>query len=174
MKKAICLLMALSLLCACAHALAGAETAALGKPFQDFTVTTIDGEEFTLSKALAQYEAVYINLFATWCPPCAYEFPAMQEVYEEYRDRVAVIAISVEETDSVKKLADYRASKGLTLPMASAGSDWIIRYTQLEAIPMSLLVDRSGTLVFQHVGMISDPADFRSMFDAALPAAAGD
>ncbi|MBR3018958.1 MAG: hypothetical protein IKH57_18050 [Clostridia bacterium] len=46
----------------------------------------------------------------------------MQEVYEEYRDRVAVIAISIEETDSVEKLAEYRESKGLTLPMAPPGA----------------------------------------------------
>ena len=47
MKKACCLLLALALLCAALPAFA-AETAELGKPFHDFTVTTIDGEEFIM------------------------------------------------------------------------------------------------------------------------------
>ena len=168
MKKAVCLMTVLALLCACLPALAEEEIAVLNEPFQDFTVTTIDGEEFTLSKALEQYEAVYINLFATWCPPCAMEFPAMQTAYEEYRDRVAVIVISVEETDSVQKLTEYRASKGLTLPMAPAGSDWIAWYTQCSGIPMSILVDRAGNFVFLHVGAMTKADDFRAMFDTVL------
>ena len=96
MKKTLCLLLAFSLLCAALPALASNNAAALGQPFQDFSVTTIDGDTFTLSKALQEYEAVYLNIFATWCPPCAMEFPFMQTAYEEYGDRVAMIAISIE------------------------------------------------------------------------------
>ena len=103
MKKNFCLLLVLALLCAALPAFA-TETAELGKPFQDFTVTTIDGEEFTLSKALETHEAVYVNLFATWCSPCRMEFPFMQQAYEEYSGRVAVIVISIEANDTPDKL----------------------------------------------------------------------
>ena len=167
MKKLFCLLLALALLCASLPAYA-AGTAELGQPFQDFTVTTIDGEEFSLSKALADYEAVYVNLFATWCPPCKMEFPFMQQVYEEYSDRVALIVISIETSDTAEKLRAYREENGLTLPMAPAGSDWMAMYTQAASIPVSIMIDRFGNLTLRHTGAITDADSFRSMFDAFL------
>ena len=167
MRKLFCLLLALALLCAALPAFA-AETAELGKPFQDFTVTTIDGEEFTLSKALETHEAVYVNLFATWCPPCEMEFPFLQEAYEEYSDRVAVIVISIEDNDSVEKLAEYRESHSLTMPIAPAGDDWIARYTEAYAIPVSMMIDRFGNLTLRHEGAVTDADAFRRMFETFL------
>ena len=167
MKKACCLLLALALLCAALPAFA-AETAELGKPFHDFTVTTIDGEEFTLSEALKTHEAVYVNLFATWCPPCKMEFPFMQQVYQEYSDRVAVIVISIETNDTPDKLRAYREENGLTLPMAPAGSDWMAMYTEAYSIPVSMMIDRFGNLTLREAGAVTDADSFRRMFDAFL------
>ena len=167
MEKTFCLLLALALLCAALPAFA-TETAELGKPFQDFTVTTIDGEEFTLSEALKTHEAVYVNLFATWCPPCKMEFPFMQQVYQEYSDRVAVIVISIETNDTPDKLQVYREENGLTLPMAPAGSDWIAMYAEAYSIPVSMMIDRFGKLALREAGAVTDADSFRRMFDAFL------
>ena len=167
MKKIFCLLLTLALLWAALPALA-ADTAELGKPFQDFTVTTIDGEDFTLSEALKTHEAVYVNLFATWCPPCEREFPFMQMAYEEYSGRVAVIAVSIEQNDTPDKLRAYRENHGLTLPMAPAGSTWMSQYAQAVSIPVSLMIDRFGSLTLRHVGALADLDGFRRMFDAFL------
>ncbi len=167
MKKNFCLLLVLALLCAALPAFA-AETAVLGKPFQDFTVTTIDGEEFTLSKALETHEAVYVNLFATWCSPCRMEFPFMQQVFEEYSGRVAVIVISIEANDTPDKLRAYREENGLTLPMAPAGSDWMSMYAEAYSIPVSMMIDRFGNLALREAGAVTDADSFRRMFDAFL------
>ena len=167
MKKDLCLLLTLALFCAVLPGFA-ANRAELGKPFQDFTVTTIDGEEFTLSKALENHEAVYINLFATWCPPCEREFPYMQQVYEEYGDRVAIIVISIERTDTADDLREYREKHSLTLPMAPAGSDWLSQYAEANSIPVSMVIDRFGNLGLRHVGAVTDTDAFRRMFDPFL------
>ena len=71
---------------------AAAEEDYLGKPLADFTAETIGGGSFTLSEALKEKELVIINLWATWCGPCGMEFPYMEEVYEQYQDRVEIIA----------------------------------------------------------------------------------
>ena len=72
MKKFLSCLLALFL----CFGIAQAEgTGILGKPFPDFSVTDCDGNTFTLSEALKGHEAVLINLWATWCPPCRLEFP---------------------------------------------------------------------------------------------------
>lgn len=65
----------------------------LGKPLEDFSVKTIDKSTFTLSETLKEKDLVMINLWASWCGPCEMEFPAIEKAYEEYKDRVAVLAL---------------------------------------------------------------------------------
>ena len=116
MKKIMLILLALTLLFAVS---ASAEESLdfLGKAAPDFTVTDIDGNTFTLSEATKDYEAVVINLWATWCGPCRNEFPEANEVYEAYKDKVAFIALSIDPDDTVEKITDYRKEMNLTLPM---------------------------------------------------------
>jgi len=116
MKKVILILLVLTLFLA-VSASAEDGSSLLGKPFQDFTVTDIDGNTFTLSEALKDHEAVLINFWATWCGPCRNEFPAINKVYEEHKDRVAFIALSTEPKDSNDIIKAFRQENGLTLPM---------------------------------------------------------
>ena len=71
---------------------------------EDFTVETSDGSTFTLSEALKDHDLALINLWATWCPPCEFEFPFLQEAWEKNADKVAVIAVSVEPEDTLEDL----------------------------------------------------------------------
>ena len=88
----------------------------LGKPFPDFTATDTEGNEFTLSEALKDHDAVLLNIWASWCPPCEAEFPDLNEAYEAYKDRVAFIALSCEPEDTLEVIAEYRRSHGVTFP----------------------------------------------------------
>ena len=151
------------LLTPCAHA-----EGPLGQPVRDFTVQTIDGGSFTLSEALKSYDAVLINLFATWCGPCRAEFPYMQQAYDEYRDRVAVIALSVEPNDTPEVLRDYAAGLRITLPMGLDVEHELTAFAQSPYIPVSILVDRFGNAGF--VSASSQPAkeNFTRLFDYFL------
>ena len=100
MKKLIAVLLALSLsLTLCLTAASAEGSIGMGKQFPDFTVTDSDGITFTLSEALKDHEAVLLNFWATWCGWCVYEFPYVNEVYNEYKDRVAFIALTTEPSD---------------------------------------------------------------------------
>ena len=154
----ICLLMA-----GCAQA-----EGPLGQPVPDFTVQTIDGGSFTLSETLKTHDAVLINLFATWCGPCRAEFPYMQQAYDEYKDRVAVIALSVDPKDSPEVLRDYAAGLDLTLPMGLDVDQKLAAFAQSPYIPTSILVDRFGNAGF--VASSSQPSKdaFIRLFDFFL------
>lgn len=82
----------------------------------DFTFTDINGVSHTLSETLKEKEMVLINLWATWCGPCESEFPFLEEAYEQYKDKVEVFALSIDENDDDAKLTEYVASHGLTFP----------------------------------------------------------
>ena len=99
MKKLIALALTLVLLLGAAGALADPESY-YGKTLPDFTVKTLDGEDFTLSESLKSHDLVLINFWATWCGPCRMEFPFLQDAWQQYADRIDVIALSVEETET--------------------------------------------------------------------------
>ena len=122
----------------------------LGKPFPDFSVTDCDGNTFTLSEALKDREAVLINLWATWCPPCRLEFPFLNEAYERYGDRASFISLSIEETDTLEKIRDFRSAHGLSIPMGRDEDGTLYAYINSSSIPATVIVDRFGNAAFFH------------------------
>ncbi len=176
MKSILSLVLALVMCLSCA---AFAEDATpvylkVGDTLPDFTVTTIDGQTFTLSEALKEKDMVLINLWATWCGPCRDEFPFMVEAYEQYKDKVEVIALSIEDTDTTDVLTEYAASMGMTFLVgpdspANGGPDlfsqmWVDG-EPASGIPTSLVVDRNGVICFAESGSLPDVASFQRLFD---------
>ena len=143
-------------------------TGKVGCLLPDFTVTTAEGETFTLSEALKDHELVLINLWATWCGPCNSEFPFLEQAYAAYQDRVAVIALSTEATDTAEVLREFAAKKQLTFPLAQDEDYRLTKCFKLEAIPTSVLVDRNGMVVWTEVGAMSSAEDFKKAFDRFL------
>src|SRR5438874_1268118 len=80
-------------------ACSGAQPAArLGGQAPDFTLQSVGGGPIRLADLKGK--PVFINFWATWCEPCREEMPAMQAVYEQYRDRgLIILAIDMEEDE---------------------------------------------------------------------------
>jgi len=138
----------------------------LGETLPDFSVATIDGGTFTLSEALAEKDMVLINLWATWCGPCRMEFPYMQQAYELYEDRVAVIALSVEPTDTDEVLAAFAEENGLTFQIGSDAGVGLGATFATVGIPTTLAVDRFGVITFIEIGSQPSTDSFTRLFDA--------
>ena len=166
MKKLIALALTLVLLLGAADALADPESY-YGKPLPDFTVKTLDGEDFTLSESLKSHDLVLINFWATWCGPCRMEFPFLQDAWQQYADRIDVIALSVEETDTIKKLQRFAEQNGLTFRI---GQDETGIFSRMRgnAIPTTLIVDRDGKIVYVDVGAKVSTDAFTELFDSLL------
>ncbi len=137
----------------------------IGCQAPDFTVETVDGENFTLSEVLAEKKAVLINFWATWCGPCRNEFPYLEEAYEEYQDDVAVIALSTDPDDSAEMITEYAEEMGLTFPMGSDSGAGLSDYFVREGIPTSVVIDRYGTIVLLEVGSQSSKDPFANLFN---------
>lgn len=135
-----------------------------GDTIADFTITTHLGESVTLSEVLMEKDAVLINIFATWCGPCQGEFPFMEKAYKQFQDKVEIIALSGDGSDTIEKIHQLANSFGLTFPVGkdSAG---ISSGINLTAFPTTLLVDRFGTIVFFQIGSFDDESSLVNMFD---------
>ncbi len=134
----------------------------LGDVMVDFSVETTDGTTVTLSEMLQEKDMVLLNFFYTTCGPCANEFPFMQQAFEEYSDSVGIIALDpLEETGTV---AAYKASMGLTFPMAACPGSWSQTFG-ISGYPTSVVVDRYGVICLIEVGAVTSLRPFTTLFD---------
>ena len=136
----------------------------VGDKIDDFTVTTFDGKEVTLYEVLEEKDMVLLNLWATFCIPCGQEFPPMQEAYAQYQDKVEIIALSTDPTDSDEVLAEYVQKKGMTFPVTRDTVGLQGRILS-NGIPTSIVVDRFGTICVIQAGNATDPSVFTNVFD---------
>ena len=140
----------------------------LGDVMYDFTVTTSDGDKFTLSEVLKEKEMVLLNFWATWCTPCKREFPAMNNAYISYQDQVEVLAIST--SDAMRAVETFKSSNGLQFKMTSnadSGENLDAMFSKI-GIPLSVIVDRYGVITYYHEGSMEKATDFTSRFDKFL------
>ncbi len=140
----------------------------LGDVVHDFSVTTSDGGTFTLSEVLQEKEMVMINFWATWCGPCKQEFPAMNNAYIQYRDKIEILAISTD--DSMEEVKNFRSQNGLQFKMTSDldSGTALKRFFPSAGIPLSVMIDRYGVITFYHAGSMTEAKDFTSRFDKFL------
>lgn len=144
----------------------------VGFTLPDFSVETVNGGTFTLSEALQDHELVFLNLWATWCGPCNEEFPCLEEAYQRYGDRVAVIALSVEPNDSDKVLRGFAENNGLSFLVGRDEGSRLSYCFNVNSIPTSIMVDRTRTVVWTGVGAIVSADAFARLFDRYLAEAA--
>lgn len=142
-----------------------------GSILPDFTVKTIGDGSFTLSEALQDHELVLINLWATWCPPCRNEFPYLEEAWQANRDRVAVLALSVEQNDDLAAIRSFAEENGLHFQMGRDENLRLAASFSVNAIPTSLLVDRDRKVVWMETGAMPSTQAFLDLFDRHLSAA---
>jgi thiol-disulfide isomerase/thioredoxin len=109
----------------------------------DFTLEMLDGSETTLSDLRGQ--VVLINFWATWCPPCRAEMPAIQEVYEQYRDQgFIVLAVDIVEDDA--RVTTFADQLELTFPILMDRDGDVSERYRIRSIPTTFFVDRSGVI----------------------------
>ena len=105
------------------------------------------------SKSLAG-KTLLITFFATWCPPCMQEVPALIDLQEKYsKEGFSVVALSVDEGGSkvVKKLVEKRS---INYPVLMANRSTARAFGGVVGIPTSFLVNSQGTVVKKYPGYV--------------------
>lgn len=134
----------------------------LGDVMRDFTVTTTDGVDLTISEILKEKKAVALNFWYTGCGPCKNEFPLLQAAYEAYGDQIEVIAMDPT-GESNEKIAKFKQDNGLTFPMAACPTEWI-NALKLVAYPTTVIIDRNGVICLIETGAVSEEGVFEGAF----------
>lgn len=138
----------------------------VGAQAPDFTLTTLEGRTVQLSALRGQ--AVLVNFWATWCPPCRAEMPALEQVYRAYRDQgFVVLAVNASDQDGGDVPA-FVAAYGLTFPILLDQDGAVQRRYQVEAFPTSFFIDRRGVVQDVVVGGPMSEAGLRVRVERLL------
>ena len=126
--------------------------ARLGSPAPDFTLQSADGS--TVRLADLKGKPVFINFWATWCGPCREEMPAMQELYEQYRDQGLVI-LAVDMEEDVRLVRRWIDQGGYTFTFVLDSDGEQVKRYNVNASPTSYFVGRDGVIRDLKLGALS-------------------
>jgi thiol-disulfide isomerase/thioredoxin len=118
----------------------------IGKPLPDFAVKTMNGVTSTIKKQTKANRQTLINVWATWCVPCAKEMPELEKMRSRLAARgVDLIGINVD-TETSANIKGYLAKKRVTYPVVIGGVAAIenIYATDELSVPLTILVDDKG------------------------------
>jgi thiol-disulfide isomerase/thioredoxin len=111
----------------------------------DFSLDLLGGGTKTLSDQRGK--VVVINLWASWCPPCRAEMPALQNVYDANRDRpLEIFAVNTTYQDSESAAAEFVQEFGLNFPVLLDRTGDVARQYLLRALPTTFFVDHEGVI----------------------------
>jgi len=118
-------------------------------PAPEFSLATPEGKTIALNQLRGQ--VVFLNFWATWCPPCRLEMPSMERLHQEFRDKgLAMQAIDVGE--SPKQVSRFMKEFRLNFPaLLDVNSEVFSRYG-VQGLPTTVLIDRSGRTVGAAIG----------------------
>ena len=120
---------------------------AVNHPAPDFTLATLNGEQFTLSEQRGT--PVVLNFWATWCGPCQRELPALQAAAERYAGRVAFVGI--DQAEPVETVQKYVDEMGLTFTIPLDKEQSTASRYNVMGLPTTFFIDSEG--VIRHLWM---------------------
>jgi len=129
-----------------------------------FLVSTPSGDQFELADL--QGQVVFINFWATWCPPCLAELPAIETIYQDYGDRVRFVLVSLD--DESGTATSFMTNKDYEAPVVFPASRIPTSLTT-GVIPTTVVMDRQGRTAVHETGMADyDSKRFRAALDKLI------
>jgi peroxiredoxin len=115
----------------------------------DFTIPTADGKSFKLSAQRGR--PVFINFWATWCPPCLEEMPALERLWRSQKD-AGFVMLAVTVDANPKLAAPFVERHGLTFVVGHDPKMELANTYGVRALPSSFVIDRDGRLTAMAIG----------------------
>jgi len=116
-----------------------------GREAPDFTLVGLDGE--TVSLRDFRGSPVFLNFWATWCGPCRFEMPFIQEVYEDPDwQATGLVILSVNIGESGSEVQEFLDNEGLGFAVLLDSSSTVAQKYNIRYIPTTFSIDENGII----------------------------
>lgn len=115
----------------------------------DVDLVTLNGEPVSLSEFRGK--PIFMNIWATWCPPCLAEMPYIEALYDDMKNE-GIVFVMISTDDTAQEARDYMEQKGYTLPVYRLTAPLPEPYTS-RVLPTTYVIGADGTLGTVHSGM---------------------
>ena len=110
-----------------------------------------DGEGKIVDLSALKGKVVFINFWATWCPPCIAEMPSINTLYHQFKDDKKVVFLMVDLDGNYAQSSAFMKKNGYDLPVYTPASEIPAAYFS-GSLPATAILDQNGQLSFHHVG----------------------
>ena len=115
-------------------------------------ISFVDGQGNKVSLSQLKGKVVFINFWATWCPPCRAEMPCINELFVKYSGSKDFVFITVDADGNYSKAKKFLDKKKYKFPVYIMASD-IPAQLFSGTLPTTVVFDKRGKLIFKHEGL---------------------
>jgi peroxiredoxin len=133
--------------------------ARVGSIAPDVDLITLDGKRVSI--ASYRGKPLWVNFFATWCPPCKEELPEIERRYQNEKSR-GLVVLGVDQQETPALIKPFIARFRLGYPVVIDAGQGAMTY-DLGALPTSIFVDRAGIVRFIEIGEMTPPLMDRAL-----------
>ena len=117
----------------------------------DVVLKKLEGGTVKLSDYRGKW--VFLNFWATWCPPCVYEMPAMEKFYQKFKSKnLVMLAVSVDDKNAKQAVIDFVLEKELTFDIFLDTESVAMRKFRTASLPSTYIINPDGYVVSQAMG----------------------
>ncbi len=138
----------------------------VGNRAVDFQVQTLNGTTVKLSDYRGK--PVLLNFWATWCGPCRFEVPFLDQINTSYSSK-GLVMLPVDVGENSTAITNFMVSVNVTLPALMDSNASVSKIYGLTGIPTTLLIDKDGVIRFKQIGAFADKASIESALTKIMP-----
>jgi cytochrome c biogenesis protein CcmG/thiol:disulfide interchange protein DsbE len=125
----------------------------IGARVPEYSASMLDGRPFRLPDD--QGRVLLVNIWATWCGPCRYEIPELKLLQQRHANqKFDVIGVSVDTEDAAAQVREFVREQQINYPIVLDPEGTITTLMNTTVLPTTALIDRSGKVVWIHVGVV--------------------
>ena len=169
-RPKIILIMVLALMLVSGLVMVGCSSPAqgpqIGKLAPDFKLSNLEGQSVSLGDFRGK--PVLLNFWASWCGPCRYEMPFIQEIYEEWSDK-GLIILTVNLQENPSQVKEFVESFGFSFPVLLATNREVPLAYNIRGIPATFFIDKDGIIQDIKIGAFAGKTEIESRLSKIMP-----